>query len=167
MTRSSETEAMSELGVRLRRRARRLGNQPCDAEDMAQETLLRLMQRMAKSPVDTPEPYAMIILHNIARAQWRARVELTELEEDSARTLPAGDSRLALELLRRAIAALPPDQAQVMQLVLQGEVSPRSIAAQLQLPVGTVMSRLARARVTLRHGIGLEADTPVAALFDC
>ncbi len=166
MSMLNESETMSRLGLKLRRRARRLGHQPCDAEDMAQEALLRLMQRMARSPVQTPEHYAMIILQNIARARWRARVELTELEEDTASILPAGDSRLALEALRHAIAALPPDQAQIMQLVLEGEFSPRTIAAQLHLPVGTVMSRLARARVTLRQQIGLEAGTPVAVLFD-
>lgn len=162
----TETRTLERLGTKLHRRARRLGHQPCDAEDMAQEALLRLMQRMTRSPVQTPEHYAMIILQNIARARWRARVELTELEEYTASTPPAGDSRLALEALRRAIACLPDDQAQIMQIVLQGEFSPRIIALQLNLPVGTVMSRLARARVTLRQQIGLEAGMPVASLFD-
>lgn len=156
---------LAALGPRLRRRARALGLQACDAEDMAQETLLRLMQRMARAPVDAPEHYAMIILHNLARSRWRAQVETIELEEDFACTLPAGDGRLALETLRRAIAALPPDQACIMQMVLQGELSPRSIAARLDLPVGTVMSRLARARASLRGQIGLEAGRPVAELL--
>ena len=153
------------LGTRLRRRAQRLGLQACDAEDMAQETLLRLMQRMERTSVEAPEHYAMIILHNLARARWRSQVEMTELEDDVASIPPLGDSRLALEALRRAIAALPADQARIMEMVLQGELSPRAIAATLHLPVGTVMSRLARARVTLRRQIGLDAGMPVASLL--
>ena len=52
-----------------------------------------------------------------------------------------------------------------MQLVLEGEVSPRAIAMRLDLPVGAVMSRLARARAKLRAQIGLEADAPVSELL--
>ena len=165
MTLTQETIDFTALALRLRRRAQRLGAQPSDAEDMAQETLLRLMQRMTGRDVEAPEHYAMIILQNLIRAGWRARVETTELEEDSASTLPVGDSRLAVADLRAAIAGLPPEQALVMSLVLQGEFSPQAIARQLNLPVGTVMSRLARARAKLRVYIGIEASTPVAELL--
>ncbi|MGJ8595613.1 RNA polymerase sigma factor [Sulfitobacter sp.] len=165
MTFTQETTDFTALALRLRRRAQRLGAQPSDAEDMAQETLLRLMQRMTGRDVEAPEHYAMIILQNLIRAGWRARVETTELEEDSASTLPVGDSRLAVADLRAAIAGLPPEQALVMSLVLQGEFSPQAIARQLNLPVGTVMSRLARARAKLRVYIGIEASTPVAELL--
>ncbi len=165
MTIMAKDTDLNALAHRLRRRAQRLGAQPSDAEDMAQETLLRLMQRMARKDVDAPEHYAMIILQNLIRAGWRTRVELIELEEDSASTLPVGDSRLAVADLRAAIAVLPPEQAQVMALVLQGEFSPRAIAKQLDLPVGTVMSRLARARAKLRVQIGLDAGMPVAELL--
>lgn len=153
------------LVIRLRGRAQRLGLQPCDAEDMAQEAILRLMQRMERSHVKAPENYAMIILRNLAHARWRAHIELLELEEASASTPPLGDSRLALDTLRRAIAALPAEQACVMELVLHGECSPRAIAARLDVPEGTVMSRLARARATLRRVIGLETGMPVADLL--
>lgn len=165
MTLMNDNIGLTALAHRLRSRARRLGAQPSDAEDMAQETLLRLMQRMARSDVEDPARYAMIVLQNLIRAGWRARVEMAELEEDSASTLPVGDSRLAVAELRTAIAALPPEQAQVMALVLQGEFSPREIAARLNLPVGTVMSRLARARAKLRVQIGLDAGMPVAELL--
>jgi RNA polymerase sigma-70 factor (ECF subfamily) len=165
MTLMDDDTDLTALALRLRRRARQLGTQPTDAEDLTQETLLRLMQRMARQDVEEPEHYAMIILQNLIRADWRARVETTELEEDSASTLPVGDSRLAVADLRAAIAKLPAEQAEVMGLVLQGEFSPQVIAQHLSLPVGTVMSRLARARAKLREHIGLEAGTPVAELL--
>ena len=158
------TTDMDTLGQKLLRRAQRLGLQRSDAEDLAQEALLRLMQRMHRTEIETPEHYAMIILHNLARARWRARVELSALEEDTS-TAPQGDIRLAVVELRRAIAALPPDQARIMEMVVQGEPSPRIIAARLDLPQGTVMSRLARARVTLRREVGLEAGMQVADLL--
>ena len=161
----ADTAELAVLSARLRRRARRLGAMPCDAEDMVQETLLRLMQRMANMPVARPTHYAMIILHNIARRRWRRAQDHIELAEDNATTLPDADGRLAVAQLQRAIAALPIDQAQVMSLVMQGELSPKDIAARLDLPVGTVMSRLARARATLRDTIGLEAGAPVAELL--
>jgi len=159
------TTDMDTLGQKLLRRAQRLGLQRSDAEDLAQEALLRLMQSMHRTEIETPEHYAMIILHNLARARWRARVELSALEEDTASTAPQGDIRLAVAELRRAITALPPDQARIMEMVVQGEHSPRIIAARLDLPQGTVMSRLARARVTLRREVGLEAGMQVADLL--
>jgi RNA polymerase sigma-70 factor (ECF subfamily) len=162
---SDNTLDLDALGKRLHNRARRLGAQPSDAEDMAQEALLRLIQRSRRSGVEEPAHYAMIILQNLARARWRAQVDLDELEENSASIAPVADSRLALTALHSAIAALPPEQRQVMALVLQGEFSPAAIAMLLDLPVGTVMSRLARARVKLRAHIGMEAGTPVADLL--
>lgn len=165
MGKFTDKDNLAILTTRLRRRARRLGAQPCDAEDMVQETLLRLMQRMARIPVTRPEHYAMIILHNIARRRWRRALEDTELQEDSATTLPDADGRLAVASVRRAIRALPAEQAQIMALVLHGELSPKDIAIRLDLPLGTVMSRLARARAKLRHNIGLEAGAPVSELL--
>jgi len=155
-TLTGSTAELTALLTRLRRRAVRLGASASDAEDMAQDALLRLMQRMTNAAVERPEHYAMTILHNIARARWRGRIELTELEDDSASTLPVGTSRLVLAALCDNIAALPPEQSQIMQLVLNGEFSPNAIAAQLDLPLGTVMSRLARARARLRAQSGLD-----------
>ncbi len=165
MTPCTDDIDLSRLAKRLNRRARRLGAQPCDAEDMAQEAVLRLITRAQRQGIDAPEHYAMIILQNIARASWRASPEHAELEEDSASIAPVADSRLALSTLHSAIARLPAEQSAVMQMVLDGEQSPSIIAAQLGLPVGTVMSRLARARVKLRAHIGLDAHTPVSELL--
>jgi RNA polymerase sigma-70 factor (ECF subfamily) len=156
---------LAALSLRLRRRARRLGSPSSEAEDLAQETVLRLMQHMKRLDVKAPEHYAMTILQNLARAQWRTQTETVPLEEDDLSTPPVAESRLALAELQRAIADLPPEQAQVMQQVLIGENSPSAIAAHLDLPIGTVMSRLARARAKLRVQIGLGTDAPVAELL--
>ncbi len=157
--------ALPPLLERLRRRANRLCADKAAAEDLTQETLLRLMETMARSPLRTPERYAMIILHNLARARWRSAVGLEELAEDSAITQPVADARLNLGALHRAIAALPSDQAAVMTLVLAGTASPRTIAKTLGIPTGTAMSRLARARATLRSAIGLGTHERISELL--
>ncbi|WP_299023638.1 RNA polymerase sigma factor [uncultured Sulfitobacter sp.] len=160
-----KTPEIEALLLRLRRRAQRLGATRGDAEDMAQETVLRLFQRMKQKEVKAPAHYAMTILHNLARARWRTAIDLAPLEDDDISTQPVATSRLAIADLQRAIRALPDDQAQVMHMILQGEVSPTEIAAQLDLPLGTVMSRLARARVKLRAHIGLGSDGRVSELL--
>jgi len=79
MTPCTDDLDLTKLAKRLSRRTRRLGAQPCDAEDMAQEAMLRLITRDQRTSIDAPEHYAMVILQNIARARWRARVEHAEL----------------------------------------------------------------------------------------
>ncbi|MEL7089118.1 MAG: sigma factor-like helix-turn-helix DNA-binding protein, partial [Planctomycetota bacterium] len=54
------------------------------------------------------------------------------------------------------VAALPKPQRQLMELVAGGETSPRALAAATGLPLGTVMSRLARARAKLRLTLDTE-----------
>ncbi len=66
MTQITET-AMNDLMPKLRRRAQRLARTPDEAEDMAQETALRLLQVLeGPREIEAPEHYAMITLHNVA-----------------------------------------------------------------------------------------------------
>ncbi|MBD3663461.1 sigma-70 family RNA polymerase sigma factor [Sulfitobacter sp. TSTF-M16] len=155
----TETVFMPTLLPRLQRRARRLCRTRDDAEDLAQEAALRLLQRLAKNnDVDRPEHYAMILLHNLARQNWRQRQETEELADDMAQTAPAAPGRIACAELRAAIAGLPCEQADLMARLLEGESSPRAIAQQTGLPLGTVMSRLARARARLRKELDVEGS---------
>ena len=160
------TDPHSAHWVRLRTRARRLSNSVEEAEDLLQETAMRLMQTLRDGTVnDATDRYAMITLHNLARQGWRQRRETEELEEKMALTPPAAPARLACADLREAINRLPPDQQRLMRLVQDGESSPRALAAQTGLPLGTVMSRLARARARLREEMGLGADASVRELM--
>lgn len=149
---------------RLRKRARRLCRTAEEAEDLAQETALKLWQTL-KGPggIDQPEHYAMVMLHNLARQRWRARRDTEELSEDMAQIDPAAPARLACAEARAAIARLPDKQCEVMQHLLAGELSPQSIAKCTGVPLGTVMSRLARARARLRAELGMEGS--VSELF--
>ncbi|MFC6583978.1 RNA polymerase sigma factor [Sulfitobacter aestuariivivens] len=107
------------------KRARRLCRTRDDAEDLAQEAALRLLQRLAKNnDVDRPEHYAMILLHNLARQNWRQRQETEELADDMAQTAPAAPGRIACAELRAAIAGLPCEQADLMARLLEGNPAP-------------------------------------------
>ena len=159
-------EMLTRLMPRLMRRARRLCGSRDAAEDLVQETVLKLLQRRLQgAPIAAPESYAMIVLHNLARQGWRDRHPTEEVAEDMASTAPCGPGKLACAELSAAIDRLPEAQARLMRLVAGGETSPARLAAITGVPVGTVMSRLARARVQLRVDMDLECGAPVAELL--
>ncbi|MEM6941094.1 MAG: RNA polymerase sigma factor [Pseudomonadota bacterium] len=151
-----QRETVTNLLPKLERRAQRLLGNTSEAEDLAQEAALRLWQQLQRAEtIAAPERYAMVMLHNLARRRWRARRESEELTEDMIETAPLAPVRLAWRACEDAIAGLPPEQAAVLSLVLQGETSPRALAKRLNIPEGTVMSRLSRARSNLRRTLGL------------
>lgn len=63
---------------------------------------------------------------------------------------PAHTDRLELRDMETALALLPADQREILLLVALEEMTYEEVAATLRIPVGTVMSRLARAREKLR-----------------
>lgn len=134
----------------LTRRARKLARSKAEAEDLVQDTLLSLCQRLREgAQIDDLGPYAMRTLSNRARRGWR-QSPTEELGENDAHILPDAMVRLDCADTLAAIARLAPPQRQLMDLVVAGETSPRALASATGLPLGTVMSRLARARARLR-----------------
>jgi RNA polymerase sigma-70 factor (ECF subfamily) len=81
-------------------------------------------------------------------------------DEDALLDLPGDDGRAIVErrselrAVRRAIAELPEDQRAVLMLVTVDGLSYQEAADALGIPMGTVMSRLARARVRLTDTLG-------------
>jgi RNA polymerase sigma-70 factor (ECF subfamily) len=66
-------------------------------------------------------------------------------------------------LIQRAFDALPPDQRTVLHLAVVDGFTCKEIAAMLSLPIGTVMSRVSRARVALRSAVvGLSSQPAIA-----
>lgn len=160
------TDPINTLMPRLVRRARRLTGNAEEAEDLAQEIALRLLQlQKDDAEIETPDRYAMVMLHNLVRARWRKHRPTEELSEGLLQTAPAAPARLACVELRAAIARLPRNQARLMVMVMEGESSPQVLAKRLRLPQGTVMSRLARARAALRREMGLARKASVVELM--
>ncbi len=105
--------------------------------------------------------------HRDRRRLKRASVISTNVEtlhrfaddEDTGERL---DAREQLRLVQQAIAALPEEQRRVIELALIQGLPYDEIAAQLQVPEGTVKTRVARARARLRLGLrrlGVEDET--------
>lgn len=132
------------------------------AEDLAAATFTVAFERRARfrPEADTARPWLLGIATNLLRNERRAErrgLELMARLRGEKRTPGRGpgetDDRLA-PLLRD----LDPDQLDVLLLYAWEELSYEEIAAALRIPIGTVRSRLARARSRLRTA--LEQGTP-------
>ncbi|HUW54976.1 MAG TPA: RNA polymerase sigma factor [Rhodanobacter sp.] len=151
-------EGLPPLLPRLRRLARALAGQAADADDLVQVVMERALARAAQWRPDAAlDKWVFAIARNAWRDELRARGRSQHLfaaEEAGAMTAD-GTSAPAQKLeLATALATLPPDHREVVALVLVEGMSYSEAAALLQVPVGTVTSRLARARASLQSHLG-------------
>jgi RNA polymerase sigma-70 factor, ECF subfamily len=149
---------------RLRRYARVLTGDPTRADDLVQDTLARAWEkrRLWKAGSDL-RAWMFMIMHNVhvnqlALARREAgNVSLDAQGEDGAAWQVAVGAnqldRVELRELLREVGRLPVDQREVLLLAAVEELHYQEIAAALAIPVGTVMSRLSRARGKLRQMI--------------
>ncbi len=154
-------EGLLPLLPRLRRLARALAGQLADADDLVQMVLERALTRAAQWRPDAPlDKWVFAIARNAWRDELRARGRSQNLfaPEEAGITAADGSSAPVQKLeLAAALAALPPDHREVVALVLIEGMSYAEAAELLEVPVGTVTSRLARARATLQAHLGNES----------
>lgn len=137
---------------RLRRYARALTGDRFAADDLVQDTLERALSRWSLlRPGSAPELWLLAIMHNLFENQRRAAWRQVDAEQALADLAIAPQQCDGLELadLARALYRLPEDQRSVLLLVALEELSYAEVAQVLGIPMGTVMSRLARARARL------------------
>ena len=159
-------DTLSDLTPDLMRLARHLTGQKDQAQDLCQETLLRLWRRREEADeIENLRAYARTTLRNLYRQSLRDAVPMTELNEVHMIIDPPVFATLALHDLAVAIDHLPATQARLIRLVAAGETSPQALAERTGLCLGTVMSRLARARAQLRIEMGISARAPVCSLY--
>ncbi|KQV44962.1 RNA polymerase subunit sigma-24 [Duganella sp. Root336D2] len=146
---------------RLRRYARALTGDSARADDLVQDTVERGWARIAQWRTDGDlRAWLFGIMHNLHVDQLRRTPPpAVELEDGD---LPCAPSSGTLDMrdLERALQQLPPAQREVLLLVALEEMRYEDVAATLDIPLGTVMSRLSRARENLRR---LMAGQPPAA----
>lgn len=146
----------------LRRYAHALTGNRDSADDLVQDCLERALARRADFRAEGPvRAWLFRILVNRHRDLIRRNpVALMAVEDIPEQGRPGGqEGHLALREVQSAIARLPTDQRHVLLLVALEGLSFDEAASLLDIPRGTLMSRLARARATLRTLTGRD-DTP-------
>jgi RNA polymerase sigma-70 factor (ECF subfamily) len=149
----NEAERLVELIPRLRRYARALVGDRATADDLVQDTLERAWAKLHLYRRGTDlRAWLFTVMHNVHVNRVRAARAMDTLEEEMpelAQRPPQGDALLVRDL-DRGIARLPAEQRAVLLLVTLEEMSYEQVARTLGIPIGTVMSRLSRAREKLR-----------------
>ena len=149
----NEAERLVELIPRLRRYARALVGDRATADDLVQDTLERAWAKLHLYRRGTDlRAWLFTVMHNVHVNRVRAARATDTLEEEMpelAQRASQGDALLVRDL-DRAIARLPAEQRAVLLLVTLEEMSYETVSRTLEIPIGTVMSRLSRAREKLR-----------------
>jgi RNA polymerase sigma-70 factor (ECF subfamily) len=148
-----EAKRLVELIPRLRRYARALVGERASADDLVQDTLERAWAKLHLYRRGTDlRAWLFTVMHNVHVNRVRATRPVDPLEDEMPELAQRGTQPDALLVrdLDRAIARLPADQRAVLLLVTLEEMSYDEVARTLGIPIGTVMSRLSRAREKLR-----------------
>lgn len=137
---------------RLRRYARALVGDRTRADDLVQDTVERAWRHRASWRREGDmRAWLFGIMHNVHVDQLRRPVLQTEALDDA---LPYGQAEsqadMTLDEMSRALRTLPDDQRETLLLVVLEELQYDEVAALLNVPIGTVMSRLSRARQRLK-----------------
>ena len=163
----NEAQRLVDLIPRLRRYARALVGDRATADDLVQDTLERAWAKLHLYRRGTDlRAWLFTVMHNVHVNRVRAARATDSLEDEMpelAQRAPQGDALLVRDL-DRGIARLPAEQRAVLLLVTLEEMSYEQVARTLGIPIGTVMSRLSRAREKLRLmmlGVGISAKLKV------
>ena len=155
---------------RLRRFARGLTGSATEADDLVQAACERALAREHQFQEGTRfDSWMFRIVQTIWIDQLRSRDvrkedgDVAEERLGSDAPVRGVEARIALSEVRRAVDLLPPDQRTTLMLVTVEGLSYKEAAAVAGVPVGTIMSRLARARIALQQqlesGAGVRRST--------
>lgn len=155
-------DQLAALLPRLRRFAHALSRNPADADDLTQATIERALRSKAQwQPGTRLDSWTYRIMRNLWIDTARARSRNQKLEAPSEEGGQVGDdprqamdASLDLKRLMAAMERLPEEQRQVVALILIEGFGYREVAEMLNLPIGTVSSRLVRGRTALLAMVG-------------
>lgn len=149
----------------LRRYARSLVRDSSSADDLVQDCLERAVNHWHQRREADVRSWIFSILHNVAidhirrKARQRPHIAMEDAvdEETTLAYAPPQEEAVRHTELLRALDTLPDEQRAVLLLIAVESLSYAEAAHVLKVPIGTVMSRLARARERLR--CALEGDS--------
>lgn len=154
------TQRLIQCIPRLRRYAQALTGDRNRADDLVQDSLERAWSRLHlwRGSGDL-RAWLFTIMHNIFAndvRQYARTPRMTSLQDEKEPAAADGglDQILHLQDIQRALQELPEAQREVLLLVGMEQLSYEEVATILDIPIGTVMSRLARAREHLRASLG-------------
>jgi RNA polymerase sigma factor (sigma-70 family) len=143
------------LVPQARRFAYALTRHAADADDLVQATMERVLSRPVPDDAELVK-WMLRVCRNIWIDEMRARKvrreatpELAAAPDEDASTEQRVMAQMALKRAQAGIDALPEEQREVLAMVAIAGMAYREAAEALSLPIGTVMSRLARARAAL------------------
>jgi len=150
---------------RLRRYARALLGDAGAADDLVQDTLERALGKLHLwTPGTDLRAWLFTVMHNVYVNQLRRRRESTAFDQESTEipVRAAQEGALLSRDLQRGLERLPAEQLEVLLLVVLEDMSYQEVATAIGVPIGTVMSRLSRARDKLR--VAMEGTAASARL---
>jgi RNA polymerase sigma-70 factor (ECF subfamily) len=145
------TSGIEENIPSLRRYAWSLLRNKSDADDLVQDCLVRALDRMDSLCGDGDlRAWLFTIMHNVFASRWRRVRNRARLLTDYAETeaIIAAPQHASAEMrdVLRGLDMLPDEQREVILLVAVEGFQYDEVASMLGIPIGTVMSRLSRAR---------------------
>jgi len=146
------------------------------ADDLVQETLLRAIANIDSfQPGTNMSAWLFTILRNLFRSEYRKRRREVEDADgsyaESLKSQPEQHGRVEFEEFRAALAKLPPDQREALLLVGASGFSYEEAAAICECAVGTIKSRVNRARTRLAELLAIDSaddfgpDQPTRAIM--
>ena len=156
-------EAMLSAVPSLRAFAISLSGNIDRADDLVQETLLRAIANINSfQPGTNMSAWMFTILRNLFRSEYRKRRREVEDTDgsyaESLKSHPEQSSRLEFQEFRTALAKLPPDQREALILVGASGFSYEEAASICGCAVGTIKSRVNRARTRLADLLAIEGS---------
>ncbi len=175
-----DLEALGELYDRHRsmvyRTALAITGEPETAADLVQDVFLRLHRFAHRIDSDRPiQPWLYRITANLAYTWMKRRSRwlrfLREMGDWVTRERKPSVQRMAeideeIRWVQQAVSSLPPPQRIVVVLYYVNDLSLSEIAETLDIPVGTVKSRLHYGRETLKKKLGLRPEMVFEALYE-
>lgn len=162
-------QSIVDLLPRLRVFARALARAPDDADDLVQATCLKALSAVGSfRPGTRLDSWLFRIMRNHFIDGYRQRRSLAPIDDGA--DIPGDDGRAVLQArmelgeVAGIVAQLPAEQRSVLLLVCVEGLSYREAAEILDVPIGTVMSRLSRARLAVAAAVDSGLGSAVAGV---